>query len=119
MPTMPITLSDTNYSDLKLKESALMSATTTNIKSKTPEIISSGQTQNHHQQQQHQQCNGADTNRMVASKHPAAPTATGQTTVPQKRSALDFRFGKSIGEGSFSTVYLAEDIHTKKEYASE
>lgn len=38
---------------------------------------------------------------------------------PTKRSANDFRFGKSIGEGSFSTVYLAKDIHTNKEYASE
>lgn len=38
---------------------------------------------------------------------------------PTKRSANDFRFGKSIGEGSFSTVYLAKDIHTNREYASE
>lgn len=38
---------------------------------------------------------------------------------PTKRSANDFRFGKSIGEGSFSTVYLAKDIHTNKEYASK
>lgn len=48
--------------------------------------------------------------------HPASMAATGR---PQKRSAVDFRFGKSIGEGSFSTVYLAEDIHTRKEYASK
>lgn len=139
MPTMPITLSDTNYSDLKCKESALMSSTTTttNIKNKntTPEIISSGQmhhhnhVNNHHNQQvssqqQYRQSNGEDTNRMASATHqrhphPASATATGQTTVPQKRSANDFRFGKSIGEGSFSTVYLAEDIHTRKEYASK
>ncbi|GAB0093194.1 3-phosphoinositide-dependent protein kinase 1 [Sergentomyia squamirostris] len=37
--------------------------------------------------------------------------------VPDKKSAKDFRFGKTIGEGSFSTVYIAEDIHTRKEYA--
>jgi hypothetical protein len=36
-----------------------------------------------------------------------------------KRSANDFRFLKAIGEGSFSTVYLAQDIHTKTKYASE
>jgi hypothetical protein len=36
-----------------------------------------------------------------------------------KRSANDFRFLKAIGEGSFSTVYLAQDIHTKKKYASK
>lgn len=39
--------------------------------------------------------------------------------VRTSRSANDFRFGKTIGEGSFSTVYLAKDIHTGKEYASE
>lgn len=38
---------------------------------------------------------------------------------PTKRSANDFRFGKTIGEGSFSTVYLAKDIHTGKEWASK
>lgn len=38
---------------------------------------------------------------------------------PAKRSANDFRFGKAIGEGSFSTVYLAKDIHSNKEYASK
>ncbi|XP_017779038.1 PREDICTED: 3-phosphoinositide-dependent protein kinase 1 [Nicrophorus vespilloides] len=36
---------------------------------------------------------------------------------PKKRSAADFIFGKVIGEGSFSTVYLAKDIHTNKEFA--
>ncbi|KAK4877471.1 hypothetical protein RN001_009977 [Aquatica leii] len=35
----------------------------------------------------------------------------------RKRSASDFVFGKVIGEGSFSTVYLAKDIHTNKEFA--
>lgn len=37
----------------------------------------------------------------------------------RKRSAEDFIFGKVIGEGSFSTVYLAKDVHTNKEYASK
>lgn len=37
----------------------------------------------------------------------------------RKRSASDFIFGKVIGEGSFSTVYLAKDIHTNKEFASK
>ncbi|CAL1278763.1 unnamed protein product [Larinioides sclopetarius] len=36
---------------------------------------------------------------------------------PAKKSAKDFRFGKLIGEGSFSMVYLAKDIHTNREYA--
>lgn len=42
-----------------------------------------------------------------------------KTNMPTKRSANDFRFGKTIGEGSFSTVYLAKDIHTGKECASK
>uniref|UniRef100_A0AAU7B9I7 3-phosphoinositide-dependent protein kinase 1 n=1 Tax=Pyrrhocoris apterus TaxID=37000 RepID=A0AAU7B9I7_PYRAP len=36
---------------------------------------------------------------------------------PTKRTTKDFIFGKVIGEGSFSTVYLTKDIHTSKEYA--
>ncbi|XP_065162571.1 3-phosphoinositide-dependent protein kinase 1 [Atheta coriaria] len=35
----------------------------------------------------------------------------------KKRTASDYKFGKVIGEGSFSTVYLAKDIHTNKEFA--
>ncbi|XP_019867885.2 3-phosphoinositide-dependent protein kinase 1 [Aethina tumida] len=35
----------------------------------------------------------------------------------RKRSAADYVFGKLIGEGSFSSVYLAKDIHNSKEYA--
>lgn len=34
-----------------------------------------------------------------------------------RRSANDFMFGKLIGEGSFSVVYLAKDVHTSKEWA--
>lgn len=37
----------------------------------------------------------------------------------RKRSPEDYIFGKVIGEGSFSTVYLAKDIHTSKEFASK
>lgn len=37
----------------------------------------------------------------------------------RKRSASDYIFGKVLGEGSFSIVYLAKDVHTNKEYASK
>ncbi|XP_015119492.1 3-phosphoinositide-dependent protein kinase 1 isoform X2 [Diachasma alloeum] len=70
------------------------------------------------------------TNGVVANQNtmtprlPAAPnteitTATTTTTVlpTHKRTPKDFIFGKVIGEGSFSTVYLAKDIHTSREYA--
>ncbi|XP_023241912.1 3-phosphoinositide-dependent protein kinase 1-like [Centruroides sculpturatus] len=34
-----------------------------------------------------------------------------------KKSPKDFIFGKLIGEGSFSTVYLGKDVQSNKEYA--
>lgn len=36
-----------------------------------------------------------------------------------KKSSSNFRFGKVIGEGSFSTVYIAKEISSGKEYASK
>ena len=36
---------------------------------------------------------------------------------PTKKSPNDFYFGRVIGEGSFSTVYLAKDSGNKKEVA--
>ncbi|KAL1483140.1 hypothetical protein MTO96_002208 [Rhipicephalus appendiculatus] len=36
---------------------------------------------------------------------------------PAKMCANDFIFGKLIGEGSFSMVYLAKEVRTNKEYA--
>ncbi|GAB1862815.1 3-phosphoinositide-dependent protein kinase 1 [Camponotus japonicus] len=45
------------------------------------------------------------------------PTLTTINPPPHKRTPKDFIFGKVIGEGSFSTVYIAKDIHTSKEYA--
>ncbi|KAH0812318.1 hypothetical protein GEV33_010471 [Tenebrio molitor] len=35
----------------------------------------------------------------------------------RKRTSEDFVFGRVIGEGSFSTVYLAKDVHTNREFA--
>lgn len=45
------------------------------------------------------------------------PTLTTINPPSHKRTPKDFIFGKVIGEGSFSTVYIAKDIHTSKEYA--
>nr|BAK64411.1 phosphoinositide-dependent protein kinase-1 [Haemaphysalis longicornis] len=47
----------------------------------------------------------------------AAPKAGEESKQPAKMSANDFIFGKLIGEGSFSMVYLAKEIRTNKEYA--
>ncbi|CAG9862073.1 unnamed protein product [Phyllotreta striolata] len=35
----------------------------------------------------------------------------------RRRSPSDYIFGKVLGEGSYSTVYLAKDVHTNKEHA--
>ncbi|KAF4518314.1 hypothetical protein B566_EDAN009102 [Ephemera danica] len=47
----------------------------------------------------------------------ASSTSPQPPGVPAKRTPKDFIFGKVIGEGSFSMVYLAKDIHSHKEYA--
>lgn len=36
---------------------------------------------------------------------------------PRKRTARDYQFGTKIGEGSYSTVFLAMDLFNKKTYA--
>ncbi|XP_055847143.1 3-phosphoinositide-dependent protein kinase 1 isoform X2 [Episyrphus balteatus] len=94
---------------------------------------------NNHQQQQ-QQLNGktnlttTDSNKLSScSSSSSSPIKTTNTstspassssttpptagTTPPKKSPNDFVFGKVIGEGSFSTVFLAMDVHTKREYA--
>ncbi|KAL0822614.1 hypothetical protein ABMA28_004652 [Loxostege sticticalis] len=48
---------------------------------------------------------------------PTASPATSQSFKPTKRTAKDYIFGKLIGDGMFSTVFLAKDIHSGKEYA--
>lgn len=44
---------------------------------------------------------------------------TPTTEETRKRTSSDYVFGKVLGDGSFSTVFLARDIHTNKEYASK
>lgn len=36
-----------------------------------------------------------------------------------RRSESDYHFGRVLGEGSFSTVYVARELASRKEYASE
>lgn len=54
----------------------------------------------------------------AAAEH-AALNAPHPENLSSRRTARDFIFGKVIGEGCFSTVYLAKYIHSGKEYASE
>lgn len=68
--------------------------------------------------------NKSSSTTITQSPPPPLPTShTPQSNViatrPTKRTANDYRFGKTIGEGSFSTVYLAKDIYTNREVASE
>lgn len=37
--------------------------------------------------------------------------------IPRKRTARDYQFGNKIGEGSYSTVFLAVDMYNNKTYA--
>lgn len=64
--------------------------------------------------------------KMQASQAAAAPVQTPTSTHSSnqsyrhtKRTAKDYIFGKLIGDGCYSTVFLAKDIHTGKEYASK
>lgn len=54
----------------------------------------------------------------AAPTAPASSPAPSQPQKPTKRTAKDYIFGKLIGEGCYSTVFLAKDIHSGKEYAS-
>lgn len=131
MPEMQETssTSDTIYTDLERKEEKAIGIHDLNSDPATKIMITTviNNTGNFEriQQQQQQESNhtvsSANMNEtMTTTAQSAAPTTPPSSiNRPTKRSANDFRFGKSIGEGSFSTVYLAKDIHTNKEYASE
>lgn len=60
-----------------------------------------------------------NTNNTSSSTITSSTTTTNCTARTAKRTANDYRFGKTIGEGSFSSVYIAQDIHTKREVASK
>ncbi|XP_050391920.1 3-phosphoinositide-dependent protein kinase 1 [Patella vulgata] len=44
-------------------------------------------------------------------------TSSTSSTTTTKKTPNDFLFGRQLGEGSFSTVYLAKELETGKEYA--
>lgn len=48
---------------------------------------------------------------------PASPTSSSPSQPLKKKRPEDFKFGKILGEGSFSTVYVVREISTGKEYA--
>lgn len=54
---------------------------------------------------------------MSAPPTPQTPGQYASPGPPAKRSARDFQFGTRIGEGSYSTVFLALDVHSSKTYA--
>lgn len=47
----------------------------------------------------------------------AGPSSKMTPEAPKKKSSNDYYFGRVIGEGAFSTVYLARDTGSKKEVA--
>lgn len=47
----------------------------------------------------------------------AEATQNGASAPERKKTRDDFRFGPVLGEGSYSTVILAEDKSSKREFA--
>lgn len=64
----------------------------------------------------HKQMNGVDS--LSVASRLSTSSEEGKPNVVEKRDPNDYIFGKAIGEGSFSTVYLAKDIHTNMICAS-
>lgn len=139
---MPISLSGSSHSDLALRDSSCLSSTTSSMTNTTlsspppsPQYSRSHTTtttssscgsansvnsygQNNNEQQSTQSNGIGDSNRQQTQQQ--QPTSRPRTAEkPERRTVKDFRFGKRIGEGSFSTVYLVEDIHLRKEFASK
>lgn len=123
MPEMQETTStsDTIYTDIERKEEKMakhdLDGDATTLKTIDNSHMASDERL--HQDSNHTTI-GLQSSTIMANQQSSSPVPPAVAiNRPTKRSANDFRFGKSIGEGSFSTVYLAKDIHTKKEYASK
>lgn len=123
-------LAENNYSELKMKDnlgsikkdlSPNDTASTTTAKDR---LVGSTKTDNKATEAETAKCkltaNGsASSSGSGNDDGGSSPTPTTKKHDPNRRTPNDFRFGKSIGEGSFSTVYLAKDIHSSREYASK
>lgn len=107
---------------------SINSTTNTNVNSMSTPSNDQNQVSSR-QSSQHTNSHQTGTNNSPTSMPTTATTTTTTTTTTStntsssvratKRTANDYRFGKTIGEGSFSSVYIAQDIHTKKEVASK
>ncbi|CAL1540627.1 unnamed protein product [Lymnaea stagnalis] len=53
----------------------------------------------------------------ISSGIQQSSSATNDPKAKSKKTPNDFIFGKVIGEGSYSTVYLAREVSTQREYA--
>lgn len=55
--------------------------------------------------------------REASSSSSSVPTSPSSSQPIKKKKPEDFKFGKILGEGSFSTVYVVREISTGREYA--
>jgi len=60
---------------------------------------------------------GNENKEILNQSEKSGPSPKIKPKAPNKKSPNDFYFGRVIGEGSFSTVYLAKDSGNKKEVA--
>jgi hypothetical protein len=105
----------TEQAVLTVKMTPQRAVTNTSLHENTPNHWRQGQTNYNNKTQltnHHNSSEQRDTAlQQQTNHHSTAPTP--------KRTHRDYIFGKVIGEGSFSTVYLAKDIHNNKECASK
>jgi hypothetical protein len=104
----------TEQAVLTVKMTPQRVVTNTPVHENTPNHWRQGQTNNHSKTQLTNHHNSTEQHNTIQQQ--TNHHSTGQTP---KRTHRDYIFGKVIGEGSFSTVYLAKDIHNGKECASK
>ncbi len=125
MPAMPTEkssiLAESNFSDLKMKDNLgikrEIDSSTTGRTTTATTTTTTSTTRLTHNPSCETDNKAAETTTTTTVTTPTTQNTTSKSN--KIRGVNDFRFGISIGEGSFSTVYLAKDIHTNKEYASK